>query len=234
MEAHAIVEESLFAAADEQFDALKTRLQAPATWTMEHSEVEDLIETEGREVMRQLMQSHLTLRAEQEQREGKLDEVVGADGRRADPSAQYRARVGDAVWARAPGTDQLPRARTRRPAADGRRAQLAGRAVLARGASARGPGSGARLVRRRGGGAAPHNRRPDRQAAGGAARRPCRRRLRGVLPHAREGLAAGRGDVGPSAGRDLRRQGDRDAPRAPARRDAQKPHRRAPTSSASG
>ncbi len=80
MQAHAIADENPFAAADEQFAALKTRLEAPATWKMEHSEVEELIETEGREVMRQLMQSHLTLRAEQEQREGKLDEVVGAEG----------------------------------------------------------------------------------------------------------------------------------------------------------
>lgn len=80
MQAHAIAEENPFAAADEQFAALKSRLQAPATWKMEHSEVEELIETEGREVLRQLMQSHLTLRSEQERREGRLDEVIGANG----------------------------------------------------------------------------------------------------------------------------------------------------------
>jgi hypothetical protein len=80
MEAHAIAEENPFAAADEQFDALKSKLQATGTWKMEHSELETLIETEGRELMRRLLQDHLNLRAKQEQEHGVLDEVAGSDG----------------------------------------------------------------------------------------------------------------------------------------------------------
>lgn len=80
MEAHAIAEVNPFAAADEQFASLKEKLEARASWKLEHSELEDLIEKDGREILRLLLQGHLTLRSQHEEREGKHEQMVGSDG----------------------------------------------------------------------------------------------------------------------------------------------------------
>lgn len=80
MEAYAISQPCPFADSNEQFEALKGRLQSAETASMTHAQIENLIERDGREVMRRLMQDHLTLRARQE-REGRLSiPVEGADG----------------------------------------------------------------------------------------------------------------------------------------------------------
>jgi hypothetical protein len=50
---------SAYLAAHEKFEQLITRLRAPQSQAMTHSELEQLIETEGREVLRHLLQAHL-------------------------------------------------------------------------------------------------------------------------------------------------------------------------------
>jgi hypothetical protein len=52
-----------YQAAYEQFESLVTRLRARATQQMTHSEVEQLIETEGCEILRRLLQAHLDERS---------------------------------------------------------------------------------------------------------------------------------------------------------------------------
>lgn len=49
--------------AQEKFNQLLTQLRAPETQQMTHSQLEHLIETEGREVLRRLLQGHLDERA---------------------------------------------------------------------------------------------------------------------------------------------------------------------------
>jgi hypothetical protein len=87
MQAHAIAEEKPFAYSkdpfkysEQQFHSLKARLQSTETQTMRHSDLEQLIEAEGRELMRRLLQDHLRLRAQYEQDRGLTGPVVGADG----------------------------------------------------------------------------------------------------------------------------------------------------------
>ena len=66
-----------FGAADQKFAALKDRLIDTDSLGLEHSAVERLIETDGREVLRELFQSHLRVRS--------MEEVqvvpVGEDGK---------------------------------------------------------------------------------------------------------------------------------------------------------
>lgn len=54
---------SAYLAAHEQFEQLITRLRAPLSQAMTHSELEQLSETEGREVLRHLLQAHLDERS---------------------------------------------------------------------------------------------------------------------------------------------------------------------------
>jgi hypothetical protein len=80
MEAQAIAVENPFCAADEHYAGLKAKLEDRGAWKLEHSELEDLIEKDGREILRMLLQGHLTLRAQHEEKAGKVDRVVGSDG----------------------------------------------------------------------------------------------------------------------------------------------------------
>src|SRR5512139_3563483 len=66
-----------FAAAREQFEKLIGELRSESTRNAEHGEVESLIEREGNELLRRLMQGHLDQRAQAEE---PLDGLVGADG----------------------------------------------------------------------------------------------------------------------------------------------------------
>ena len=64
---------------------------------MDHSELETLVDKEGREVLRQLCQDHLDLRASQEQ---KLESVKGGHGvqrshRRGGETIKLRLTLGD-------------------------------------------------------------------------------------------------------------------------------------------
>ena len=65
-----------FAAAKEQFEKMISQLRSESTRTLEHGEVESLIEREGNELLRRLMQGYLDRRAEAEE---PLEKVVGAD-----------------------------------------------------------------------------------------------------------------------------------------------------------
>jgi hypothetical protein len=78
MAAYAIAVEE-FSAAREQFEKLATRLAGAEAMAMTHSELESLVEKDGREVLRQLLQDHLHLRAEVDARK-QVPKVEGADG----------------------------------------------------------------------------------------------------------------------------------------------------------
>ena len=87
MEAQAVEGEKASASANaafgssaEQFDELTERLQSAETEAMRHSDLEQLIEKEGREVLRRLFQDHLRLRARREAERGLTGAVVGAEG----------------------------------------------------------------------------------------------------------------------------------------------------------
>jgi len=80
MSAHAVTQKSAVAeaylSAYEQFDSIITQLRSPQTQRMTHSELESLLETEGRELLRRLLQAHLDERSP-----GTVAEpVLGADG----------------------------------------------------------------------------------------------------------------------------------------------------------
>jgi hypothetical protein len=58
------------------FDALVGELMSDPVSRLDHAALEELVDARGRELLRQLLQAHLSLRAEREERE----EVEGADG----------------------------------------------------------------------------------------------------------------------------------------------------------
>lgn len=77
--AYASVEENSFEYSTEQFEFLMSRLQSKTAGNMSHSDLEVLIESEGRELLRRLFQDHLSLRAKHEQEFGLTAAVVGAE-----------------------------------------------------------------------------------------------------------------------------------------------------------
>jgi len=77
MEAQVIAEEKPFAAAEEKFNELVSRLSRGESRRMTHGELESLITREGREIHRRLLQGHFDLRASNEP---VLVSVRGADG----------------------------------------------------------------------------------------------------------------------------------------------------------
>src|ERR1700693_2377445 len=66
-----------FEEAEATFSALVNRLQSEEAARMSHSDLETLLERQGRELMRQLLQAHLDSRA---QATPTTPVVVGADG----------------------------------------------------------------------------------------------------------------------------------------------------------
>jgi hypothetical protein len=76
LEAHALRAADSFSQARDEFDRLERRLQSGETLRMSHSDLESFIEREGRELLRQLLQAHLDLRAGAKV----AGPVVGADG----------------------------------------------------------------------------------------------------------------------------------------------------------
>ena len=80
MEAQRIAEDnSPFTASRERFDRVVERLRSGEVGAMTHSEVEAIIRDDGRDLLRQLFQDHVDLRAEREQAAPRLH-VVGEDG----------------------------------------------------------------------------------------------------------------------------------------------------------
>lgn len=71
---------SPFAPSEAKFGELKDSLVSAGARMMTHSELERHLEVEGRELMRCLLQDHLSLRAQQERELGVEGPVVGDDG----------------------------------------------------------------------------------------------------------------------------------------------------------
>ena len=66
-----------FDASAAHFSGLVERLQSKETLKMAHDDLESLVESQGKELMRRLIQDHLRLRAE---REEERPAIEGADG----------------------------------------------------------------------------------------------------------------------------------------------------------
>lgn len=75
MQPQTVIDEKPFAEADAKFDEIKDRLRSRTSLALSHSELEDLLTIEGREVMRLLYQGHLDLRGPGDV----AGEVVGSD-----------------------------------------------------------------------------------------------------------------------------------------------------------
>jgi hypothetical protein len=69
--------DAVFGAARTQFEAIEGFLRSDQAAVMNHAELEERLQTDGRELQRQLFQGHLELRALQEKRQ---NAVVGSDG----------------------------------------------------------------------------------------------------------------------------------------------------------
>jgi hypothetical protein len=80
----------------ERFEAMVCWLDSPQAQELTHAELETRLQAEGRELLRQLTQDHLDLRA---QRETRLEQVVGADG----STALTPRPVAPARWPRCSG-----------------------------------------------------------------------------------------------------------------------------------
>jgi hypothetical protein len=98
VEAYNIVEEAnQFSISKQKFESLIRRLSGEETAHLDHAELEALVDRDGREILRQLYQDHLDLRAVQEQ---KLESVQGSDGesrnhRREGETKNLRVIFGD-------------------------------------------------------------------------------------------------------------------------------------------
>ena len=86
MEAHAVTEEKWFETSNAQYGKLKEQLQSAEFCRLPHSAVEDLLWCEGLELLRLLLQDHLTLRARTEQDVRERGPLKGRTG------AEYRHR----------------------------------------------------------------------------------------------------------------------------------------------
>lgn len=73
----AVEREVGFAASREQFARILSRLESDESASWSHGELEEWLDDEGRELLRQLLQDHLDQRSLQEQR---LEQVVDAEG----------------------------------------------------------------------------------------------------------------------------------------------------------
>lgn len=92
MEAQALEDANPFAQAREKYSALEADLASAKTASMTHSDVEHLLKTDGREVLRCLFQAHLELRS---MREDRATTVVGSDGeKRTHRRKRSRSLVG--------------------------------------------------------------------------------------------------------------------------------------------
>ena len=76
MEAQAIAVENPFRAAEEQFERVVALLRADKQLQMQHDELEVLMQREGSEVLRLLLQGHFDLRGARVS----AGPVIGADG----------------------------------------------------------------------------------------------------------------------------------------------------------
>ena len=94
MQAQALDLDKPFSAARDRFETLISRLEGSGCRAMSHSQLEQMIETDGREVLRCLLQAHLDLRRDT-QAEGP---VVGATDVRPRVPGRQRVRQLDSVF----------------------------------------------------------------------------------------------------------------------------------------
>lgn len=98
MEAYNIIEEAgQFSLSKEKFESLVRRMKSEEVSQMDHSALEKLVNQEGREILRQLYQDHLDLRASKEE---KLEGIQGSDSkyrnhRREGERKKLRVLFGD-------------------------------------------------------------------------------------------------------------------------------------------
>lgn len=93
MLAQAAAAENFFASAEEKFEDLLAKMQADEAMHMNHSALEKVLETEGRELLRRVFENHLALRASQERTRGREGPVVGADGQERDEQRGRERRL---------------------------------------------------------------------------------------------------------------------------------------------
>lgn len=91
MVAQAVAAENFFAAAEEKFEDIVTTMGSEEAMQMDHGELEKLLATEGRELLRLVLENHLGLRASQEREQGRAGPVIGTDGRERGET-RYRER----------------------------------------------------------------------------------------------------------------------------------------------
>ena len=84
MQAQKVIHHKPFSPAESCFEALITRLEGQECLAMDHSQLERMIETDGREVLRCLLQGHLELRSH--------DEAMGPVVARGEDEARTRGR----------------------------------------------------------------------------------------------------------------------------------------------
>jgi hypothetical protein len=84
-----LIEQSVFESAQQQYDNLLEQLRTLAEQRVEHGEVESLVQQEGTELLRRLLQGHLDLRAPHEVAQ---TDVVGAAGERRPHRRKHSQR----------------------------------------------------------------------------------------------------------------------------------------------
>lgn len=96
--AYQINEADTFAASQEKFVELQATLEAAETMKLEHGDVEELLFHDGRDLLRQLMQDHLDLRAQTERNLLEDGPVVGRDGIERTHRRRGRTRALETVF----------------------------------------------------------------------------------------------------------------------------------------
>lgn len=86
-----------FMAAQEQFDRMKEQLTSKEAEELEHSDVEEILDREGKELLRRLMQAYFDLRSIKEVR---VDSVTGADGVVREKARHDKSRNPETIFGR--------------------------------------------------------------------------------------------------------------------------------------
>ena len=189
------------------FEQLMAWLEGGQATGMTHAELEDELASRGRDLLRRMLQDHLTLRAATEPRLAAVADDAGVV-HAAVETGHTRALA--SVFGQVKVERLAYRHRGHAEPAPGRRgAEPAGREALPRAAPAGRDRSRPGLVRAGRRGDRPGHRPAGRQTPGRGTHRPRRGRRRRLLRHRRTHRAG----PGRRAGPVRRRQGHRDAPR---------------------
>jgi hypothetical protein len=90
-------ETGIFIAAQEQFDRMKDQLASKEAAEMEHGDVEELLDREGKELLRRMLQAYFDLRSMKEER---VDSVAGSDGIVRDKARHDKSRNPETIFGR--------------------------------------------------------------------------------------------------------------------------------------